>query len=98
MHSVSRAVALVLASALFASRAQSQEPPSTQTAPDDVLDTIVVLGTSRADVTTLTSTAPVDVITPAEIKETGAVTLNQALAKLHPSFNFPQAQNAVKGQ
>jgi iron complex outermembrane receptor protein len=46
----------------------------------------------------LTSSAPVDVITPSQLKETGAVTLNQALAQLHPSFNFPQGQNAVKGQ
>ncbi|RYG75856.1 hypothetical protein EON77_10665, partial [bacterium] len=43
-------------------------------------------------------TAPVDVITPEELKQTGAVSLNQALSRLHPSFNFPQGQNAVKGQ
>jgi hypothetical protein len=59
---------------------------------------IVVLGTSRQDATALTSTAPVDVITPQQLRETGAVTINQALSKLHPSFNFPQGQNAVKGQ
>jgi iron complex outermembrane receptor protein len=69
------------------------------TSPDlGTLDTVVVLGTSRQDTTALTSTAPVDVITPAELENTGAVTLNQALSRLHPSFNFPQGQNAVKGQ
>jgi iron complex outermembrane receptor protein len=62
------------------------------------LDSIVVLGTARQDVTSLTSTAPVDVITHAELQSTGAVNLNEALSKLHPSFNFPQGQNAVKGQ
>lgn len=62
------------------------------------LDTVVVLGTSREDTTALTSTAPVDVITPEQLHGTGAVTINQALSKLHPSFNFPQGQNAVKGQ
>ncbi|HEY6644327.1 TonB-dependent receptor plug domain-containing protein [Povalibacter sp.] len=67
-------------------------------AADGVLDTIVVLGTARQDTTALTSTAPVDVITPEQLKETGAVTINQALSRLHPSFNFPQGQNAVKGQ
>lgn len=62
------------------------------------LDTLIVLGTSQKDTTALTSTAPVDVITPEQLQETGAVTINQALSKLHPSFNFPQGQNAVKGQ
>ncbi len=62
------------------------------------IDTVVVLGTARADKTELTSTAPVDVITPEQLRETGAVTINQALSRLHPSFNFPQGQNAVKGQ
>ena len=64
----------------------------------NVLDTVVVLGTARENTTALTSTAPVDVITPDQLRETGAVSINQALSKLHPSFNFPQGQNAVKGQ
>src|SRR5689334_14204031 len=63
-----------------------------------VIDSVVVLGTARQDTTALTSTAPVDVITPDQLQQTGAVTINQALSKLHPSFNFPQGQNAVKGQ
>jgi len=67
-------------------------------ADDERLESVVVLGTSQKDTTTLTSTAPVDVITPEQLQETGAVTINQALSKLHPSFNFPQGQNAVKGQ
>jgi iron complex outermembrane receptor protein len=62
------------------------------------LDDIVVLGTARKDITALTSSAPVDVISSATLQQTGAVTINEALSKLHPSFNFPQGQNAVKGQ
>lgn len=77
---------------------QAQELTNTGAASADTLDTVVVLGTSRQDTTALTSTAPVDVITPEQLQETGAVTINQALSKLHPSFNFPQGQNAVKGQ
>ena len=65
---------------------------------EESLDSIVVLGTARQDITPLTSTAPVDVISSADLQKTGAVTLNEALSKLHPSFNFPQGQNAVKGQ
>jgi iron complex outermembrane receptor protein len=63
-----------------------------------IIDSIVVLGTTRHDATVLTSSSPIDVITPQQLKETGAVSLNQALSRLHPSFNFPQGQNAVKGQ
>lgn len=97
MRSVSQTVAFILLSTAASAVLAQQAPPA---APDDAasLDTIVVLGTARADTTALTSTAPVDVLTPQELKETGAVTLNQALSKLHPSFNFPQGQNAVKGQ
>lgn len=62
------------------------------------LDTVVVLGSSRQDQTVLTSSSPIDVITPQQLKESGSVTLNQALSKLNPSFNFPQGQNAMKGQ
>jgi iron complex outermembrane recepter protein len=64
----------------------------------DGLDELVVLGTARQDVTPLTSTAPIDVISNAQLQQTGAVNLNEALSKLNPSFNFPQGQNAVKGQ
>ncbi len=62
------------------------------------LDTLIVLGTKSKDTTELTSTAPVSVITTEQLQQTGAVTLNEALSKLEPSFNFPQGQNAVKGQ
>src|SRR5690348_4963593 len=65
---------------------------------DAPIDTVTILGTARSDTTELTSTAPVDVITPEQLQQTGAVSINQALSRLHPSFNFPQGQNAVKGQ
>lgn len=82
------------------SSAYAQEAPQSQASESNAtsIDSIVILGSSRQDATVLTSSAPVDVISPKQLKETGAVTINQALAKLHPSFNFPQGQNAVKGQ
>jgi|HigsolmetaAR202D_1030399.scaffolds.fasta_scaffold00558_14 iron complex outermembrane receptor protein len=95
MRVLSASIAVALATAAPALLAQETTTPPANL---NVLDTVVVLGTSRQDATALTSTAPVDVITPERLKETGAVTLNQALSKLHPSFNFPQGQNAVKGQ
>src|SRR5580698_4689116 len=87
------------AASLTVSALHAQQLASTNTdVSEEALDSIVVLGTARKDVTPLTSTAPVDVISNAELQTTGAVTLNEALSKLHPSFNFPQGQNAVKGQ
>jgi iron complex outermembrane receptor protein len=99
MRSLSIVIATVLGTAAPLLYAQSSDAPAaTRAANNDVLDTVVVLGTSRQDATALTSTAPVDVITPTQLQETGAITINQALSRLHPSFNFPQGQNASKGQ
>src|ERR1700753_2962202 len=61
------------------------------------MESLVVLGLGRRDTTELTSTTPVDVISPEQLEETVAVTVNQALSKLHPSFTFPPGPNAVKG-
>ena len=100
MHPLTRGVLLTLFAASAAPSLQAQESNGEASAARDnaAIDNIIVLGTSRQDTTALTSTAPVDVITPEQLHETGAVTINQALSKLHPSFNFPQGQNAVKGQ
>ncbi|MGZ0717597.1 TonB-dependent receptor domain-containing protein [Pseudomonas palleroniana] len=62
------------------------------------LDRVVAIGTRRSDATALTSAAPVDVINAEELKQTGAISLNQALFQLLPSFNFPQNQSATRGQ
>jgi iron complex outermembrane receptor protein len=90
-------LALLLAAAFGHAQAQ-QGPTPDLPASGEQIDSVVVLGSARHDATVLTSSAPVDVITPSQLKESGALTLNQALAQLHPSFNFPQGQNAVKGQ
>src|SRR5262245_64788268 len=89
------AVAAVLAPVAITS-VHAQE--ATVGADKENVETVTILGTARSDKTELTSTAPVDVISPEQLQQTGAVTLNQALSRLHPSFNFPQGQNAVKGQ
>ncbi len=56
-----------------------------------------VLGTARENTTELTSTAPVDVITPEQLRETGAVTINQALSKLHPPLQFSARSKRREG-
>jgi iron complex outermembrane receptor protein len=91
-------LALAIAAVLAAAAGVSAGAQESADGAGVELDTVVVLGTARQNTTALTSTAPVDVITPEQLKTTGAVSLNQALSRLHPSFNFPQGQNAVKGQ
>ena len=62
------------------------------------LDSVVVLGTRRNDVTALESAAPVDVINQQQLLSSGATTLGQALAALNPSFTFPQNTNGAFAQ
>ncbi|MDX9874576.1 MAG: TonB-dependent receptor plug domain-containing protein, partial [Spongiibacteraceae bacterium] len=63
------------------------------------IEEIVVTGTSRSDVTPLTSSAPVDVVQSDLIEKGGVTRLNEALQKLAPSFNSPTGgfvNNGVK--
>ncbi len=54
------------------------------------LDANVVIGTRMDDRTVLNAPVPVDVLTTAEIKQTGAVETSQIIQLLAPSFNFPR--------
>jgi iron complex outermembrane receptor protein len=54
------------------------------------LNASVVTGTRMSDRTVANAAVPVDVLTSAEIKQTGAVETNQILQMLAPSFNFPR--------
>ncbi|KWU50747.1 TonB-dependent receptor [Pseudomonas palleroniana] len=78
--------------------ATSNAKVQTTAAQAPTLDRVVAIGTRRSDATALTSAAPVDVINAEELKQTGAISLNQALFQLLPSFNFPQNQSATRGQ
>ena len=55
-----------------------------------VLDATVVTGTRTSDRTVLNAPVPVDVLTTAEIQQTGAVETSQIIQLLAPSFNFPR--------
>ncbi|MCK9799408.1 TonB-dependent receptor, partial [Pseudomonas sp. MAFF 302030] len=82
------AVALVIGSLAvpaFAAESSTSSPSATS----DHLDTVVVLGTRRSDVTALESAAPVDVLSGEQLQHTGASDLSGALAALSPSFSFP---------
>jgi len=52
------------------------------------LDANVVIGTRLNDRTVLNAAVPVDVLTPAEIQQSGQVETNQVIQMLAPSFNF----------
>ncbi|MFT4198723.1 MAG: TonB-dependent receptor [Pseudoxanthomonas sp.] len=93
-HFVPGALVLAGAACNTPAWAEETEVPQSQVT---TLDNVVVVGTSRSDVTELTSLAPVDVISVDAIQATGAISLNQALQRLLPSFNFPQGQNFAKG-
>ena len=67
--------------------AQNTTPPGKKTTD---LQTVVVTGTRSFDRTESTSLAPIDVLTPQDLQNTGAPNLASALRTLLPSFNFPQ--------
>jgi iron complex outermembrane receptor protein len=54
------------------------------------LEVNVITGTRLNDRTVLNSAVPVDVLTPAEIQQTGQLETNQVIQMLAPSFNFPR--------
>lgn len=54
------------------------------------LNAAVIIGTRSHDRTVLNSPVPVDVLTPREIRQTGAVETSQIIQLLAPSFNFPR--------
>ncbi len=58
---------------------------------------IIVLGTRRANVRALDSTAPVDVVDEKQLSAIGAANLSEALQRISPSVNFPQGAVAPMG-
>jgi iron complex outermembrane recepter protein len=55
------------------------------------LEEIAVVGTRAAERTVTEASVPVDVLTSAEIKQTGRTETAQIIQALAPSFNFPRA-------
>jgi iron complex outermembrane recepter protein len=54
------------------------------------IEEVVVTGTRVANRTNLDTSSPVDVITSDSLRQSGTTELNQALAQVVPSFNFPR--------
>lgn len=79
-------------SSVLAEEQSSSPAVASQTQHDTPrLDPVVSLGTSRRDATELSSNAPVDVITPEQLRGAGGTGLSGMLQNLLPSFHFPQA-------
>jgi iron complex outermembrane receptor protein len=76
--------------------AQSDAPLAAQ-AGSEPTATVVVVGTSRSDVTALESTAPIDVFTAEALQSTGAINVSEALQRLSPSLHFPQGAVSPMG-
>ena len=55
------------------------------------LEELAVVGTRAAERTSTEAPVPVDVLTAAEIKQTGRTETAQIIQALAPSFNFPRA-------
>ncbi len=55
------------------------------------LEELAVVGTRAAERTSTEAPVPVDVLTAAEIKQTGRTETSQIIQALAPSFNFPRA-------
>ena len=86
------AAAVVTAMAQFPAQAEE----ATQANGDARLGTVLVTGTRGTARTVLDSPVPVDVLTAADLKSTGASNgeLGQALQTLLPSFSFPRQSNS----
>jgi iron complex outermembrane receptor protein len=54
------------------------------------LEANIVTGTRLNDRTVLNAPVPVDVLTPAEIQQSGQIETSQVIEMLAPSFNFPR--------
>ncbi len=77
-------VGMPVASAQNADSSKDANKKATQ------LKTVVVTGTRGLPRTEADSMSPVDVLSPQDLKSTGATDLSTALRTLLPSFNFPQ--------
>jgi iron complex outermembrane receptor protein len=92
MTAASAAALLSVAATPGVALAQTAATPATE------LDPIIVVGTRRSDITALTSTTPVDVVSAEALQSSGAVNLSAALQKQIPSFHFTENNPSVSVQ
>jgi len=81
-------------SALASSISFANETTGKQSNDEDTitLESVVVTGSRRAVKSSLGAPAPVDILSEAQLKNTGTTDLSKALTILAPSFTFPLHQ------
>ncbi len=91
------AISLACTEAYAQASTPGQENSSQSTTTTTLAPVMVTTGTRAPDRTAADSLAPIDVLTPADIKATGVPDLSRALRILLPSINFVQASNVDQG-
>ncbi|KPF58450.1 hypothetical protein IP88_16545 [alpha proteobacterium AAP81b] len=92
-----RLIAFLLTTSVLAAPAMAQAPATAAAEAETAAD-IIVTGSRAAVRTVLDSAVPVDVLTAAEITQSGSTgELAQALQNITPSFNFPRQSNSGTG-
>lgn len=82
----------------YAQEATLGQPPPPQSQKATTLSAVVVTtGTRALDVTAIDSLSPIDVVTPRDLKLSGASDLTSALRILLPSLNFVQTSSNDQG-
>ncbi|MBL8271703.1 TonB-dependent receptor plug domain-containing protein, partial [Steroidobacter sp.] len=103
LKSVISALLAFHGAALMIGDAQAQSTGDGESPLSSEVDTVVVIGSRSGEATVLNSSAPVQVVSGADLAETGARTLSEALQSTVPSFSFPtsaassNAASFVKG-
>lgn len=69
---------------------QAQQSFAQDAAEDEPLEQVVVTGTRVANRSALETAVPVDVVSGEQLRNLGVTEVNQALAVMLPSFNFPR--------
>jgi iron complex outermembrane recepter protein len=91
ISTLSFAISLILSSnALYAQTSDTEADASPSAEEIDTMDAVVAVGTRRKDRTVAESVAPVDVLSPDELENSGTPDLQSVLARMVPSFNFPR--------
>jgi len=82
-------LSVLIAAALMPTQGAQAQATTTAAASATTLDAVVVTGTRRSGTTSLSASAPVDVLSSETLESTGAADLSRALISLSPSFSAP---------
>ncbi len=90
LTALSLAISLCLSSVNVLAQESAADSASPSAEEIDTMDEIVAIGTRQKGRTVAESVAPVDVLSPEELENSGTPDLQSVLARMVPSFNFPR--------